>query len=45
MRKPKSDYARDEQGNFKSLGEMIKASMTVLQYGQWLAQQQQQKQN
>jgi hypothetical protein len=38
MRKAKSS-ARDEQGKFKTLGEMIRASMTVLQYGQWLAQQ------
>lgn len=40
MRKPKSDYARDTQGNFKSIGDMIKSTMTVLQYGRWLAQQQ-----
>ena len=40
MTKPKSDYARDKQGKFRTLGEMIRASMTVLQYGRWLAEQQ-----
>ena len=40
MAKPKPDYARTERGEFKKLGELIRASMTVRQYGQWLAQQQ-----
>ena len=39
MTKPKADYARDGQGKPRSLGEMIKAAMTVREYGQWLAQQ------
>jgi hypothetical protein len=40
MMKPRPNYARTEQGEFKKLGEMIRAAMTVRQYGQWLAQQQ-----
>jgi hypothetical protein len=39
MKKPKADYVRDAQGNPRTLGDMIKASMTVLEYGRWLAQQ------
>jgi len=39
MKKPKPDYAHDAQGRPRSLGEMIKAAMTVREYGQWLAQQ------